>query len=271
MSVFLPNGLGASTGADYATASPVYIRGGSAGSVWYVSASGSDAANGRDRSAPLETLQAAITAATAGDTIVLMSGYSETIATQVEIDKVLTIVGEGASSGVPSPVITEGAGDYALLVSANSVYIAGVKIVGRAIDCTGNDLALEDCYFVADGEGASGVGSVVFGGSAVTASLRDCTFVADKSGENIPGPAVDVTVGMTGLSIEGCTFRCGTADDDHFATSGGERYAVNIQSAATCLRGIRNTLTNGADVFIHASSTGIFHVSSATGSSRVIW
>lgn len=277
-----PNGIGGSTGDAIVTEKPLYA---SDHFVYVDKATGddSDPQAGKDRSKPYKTLAAAISAASGGETIVLLDGHTEEINDGgVNIAVPLTIVGEGAdSSGGPTAVLTHdhatnevfatsGAG---VLTLRNVKFISGAN---AATPVTHSAPALflqaaaeiDGCVFEADGA----YNAPMVGASAPGITFRNCTFKSVETDASdrpysvvqLGGPAA---VFATFLD---CTFDGGTVG---FADGSNNPYAlICVDGSATPQHFVmeRCQLLNGADVRVHSSYSWLAHISKSTGNAKIV-
>lgn len=263
-------GFGGSTGADLATASPIYTS----GDVWFVhSGTGTDAASpaGKSREQPLATLAQAQTNAAAGDVIVMLSGHSETLSSKLTLSKAgLVLLGEG--SGTSRPTFNRSA-DVNLW------------------DLTGAAIRVENIRFNSDAASTYTADRVLV--TANSCIFRGCYFVSGAN--DAATPALAVASGVTNLRIDGATYFVasgtsrtatgyrglalnGTTTDlelDDVIFDGGSygwlSNALNAAGAASRLRGLNVDLLNGADIVLASSTTGLLHVRHESGAARVVW
>ena len=105
------------------------------GKVWWVDVNA--ATNGYGlRQAPYASVSDAITAASAGDTIMLEAGHTEALtATSFTASKAINIIGRGTGSRIPTFTAAIAAGT--VNISAENVSISNVKLIaGFATGCT---------------------------------------------------------------------------------------------------------------------------------------
>jgi uncharacterized protein YfaP (DUF2135 family) len=179
------------------------------GTVLYVNGSGN---NCYGSGAAFTTIQAAIAAAGAGDTIMICPGtYVET--GQLLIDKDLTIQGAGADSTIVQSATNTSGGSYDpgagwwLVTAGNTLTLKGVRLdgTGRAIDsaiqCRGN-LAVEDCDF-------RNIRRSTYVGRAIvlltgTSTVKNCTFSnIQRIGVHVRGAVLSPPPVAT---VENCTY-----------------------------------------------------------------
>lgn len=122
------------------------------GNTWYVNSAvaGGVAGSGDSWGSSFLTLQAAISAASAYDTILVAPTHAENIsaAGSVTVSKALTIVGVGTGRGRPTFTWTATAGTF--LVTAANVYIENCVFLGIGIDAvvTMFNVSASDCTMV---------------------------------------------------------------------------------------------------------------------------
>lgn len=178
--IFLPNGIGESTGDILATCKPLYVHG---DVYWVNSETGDDAATagGQDRMSPLATLGQAVTNASEGDIIVLAAEHDETLTAAIGIDYDVTIIGAGSSGGRPTAKLTNNQSDSEI-IAIESGEAACVQI--------------RNIYFVTNMQ-SSTVGRIRLEGTGVV-RVSGCYF---ECGECDDGPAVDISTVTSGVVI----------------------------------------------------------------------
>ncbi|MGW8177599.1 MAG: hypothetical protein ACWGQW_02220 [bacterium] len=267
----LPGGIGASSGDTLVTTGVLFTS----GDVYYVdSETGSDANGGKSRLDPKATLSSAVSAAFAGDMIVLLSTHAETLTAALAISKTLVIVGEGASSGLPTVKFTLNAAAANLFnITGDGVELRNIFFEEESKSCSAarilvnaDRVTMHGCYFQIDGNLTPACVSLYT--NAADIFLENCTFVStsaaqsDPADNDPPSSAVSSENAITGLRIKGCVFDGGSI--------GFSGYALDLSdSAITDLRVEGMSLLRGADVSINASSTGYVQTPTVTGSSRV--
>ncbi len=270
MANFLPNGLGDyPTGDSLARAEPLQIS----GNVWYVdSATGVDAVSPRGLSEgkPLATLAQAITNAADDDIIVLADQHFESVTAAITVSKRLSIVGAGSSAGIPTARINRegGASVNLLTITGQAVQLrniligeSGTSAVATArLSIAAARFRMVGCY-VQCGSYDTGP-AISYGVGGTHSELRNCTFVATTAD---PESAIKNAFALTDLRIFNCTF-------DGGASGFTNTYAIDLTtSAINRLECEGLSLLNGADMGVHADTTGWVHVELATGGSRVSW
>lgn len=264
-----PNGVGGDTGDTLGTCAPLSFS----GNVWFVnSATGDNAYNGGSEQAPKSTLAGAYAAAAAGDIIVLMDGHTETLTTTLTIALAgLTIVGLGSSGGYPTVKFHVNSVTTLFSVTAAGVTIRNIWMeanqqedTSARISVAGANFKLLSCYIACDQY--DGGSAVTLAAGADSARLEDVRFV-NTATSNISQPATAMLVGgaISDLWLIGVVFDAGTAGFANF-------YAADLSTAAiTRIRGENVTLKNGADIRLHASTTGYFNAQTVTGAGKVFW
>lgn len=266
-----PNGIGGDTGAALALAEPLYVS----GAVWYVqSTTGTDAATpaGRNREKPLATLAQAITNAADNDIIVCLSAHAETLTGLVTISKKLTIIGEGSAAGVPTVVFTPNAAAASLFsITATNVELHNLKIAAQSQANSATKITCNQVGFVMDGcyvecGALDDAAALTLASGADQARVRNTTFISTGTLTSAqPESALKTSAAIADLTLEGVVFSSGTVGwSNYFAWD-------SSAAAVTRLRCSDLSLLLGADVKLHASSTGRLHIGTSTGGSRVEW
>lgn len=262
------NGVGGTLGAQLATVKPLWMS----GAVWYVRAGGVDAAApaGKSREYPLATIAQAVTNAADGDIICLMDGHLETIAVEQAVAKKLCFIGEGSSGGQPTVQLTLNASATNMFsVTTSFVEFHNIKFrqstaanAGARIACAATDMVVDGCYFEC---GNLDNVAISFAGSADRCRIRNTTVISVA--ETAPRPVAGITTigALADLELDGLVLSAGTIGFSNY-------FALDASAGAiTRLRGINCSLLLGADVKLHASTTGRLNVGTCTGGSRVEW
>ena len=278
----LTNGIGADTGPQLALAKPLYLA--SANNVWYVdSVTGVDSATrGKERKAPLATLQQAVTNSVADDIIVLLETHDETITTPVQPGalKRLTILGEGKNSGNPMAQLTL---DYAgttgalLVIESDGTRLINVwfnepdqNSVVPDVSVRAQDVRIEECYFQC---GAKNNEQAIGGNGSNSDGLAidDCTFVSVATAvSDRPSPGVRFETNCPNqFKMRGTVFDGGTVG--FFQTDNNVPAAMYMDTAQNDIELENISLLRGADIYLHASTNGHVNPQTSTGSSRVVW
>lgn len=267
-------GLGGVSGATLAIVSPLYTS----GEVWYLHGpSGTDAASpaGKERNKPLATLAQALTNAGNNDTIVCLSGHTETLtATATIAETGLSIVGEGTGSSRPK--FTRNVNGVLFDVTGAAVTIDNIYFPGGAASTTSGKVSVasvgsvvRNCYFEAsvldDG------GQLEFTAGAGQCRVRGCTFISTAATvADQPSSALRVVSAMSDLWIGGPETAQAVVVDG--GSSGwSATAALNVTAAVTRLRIQNVDLLNDSDINIVTATTGFVHVRNKTGSARVVW
>ena len=265
-----PNGIGLGDAADYLAGIHNLVT---TGTVWYVdSESGADAASpqGLSPEYPLATLDRAVTNATADDTVVLMSTHDETITANVFISKRLTIVGLGSSAGVPLAKLTNNVSGAGSISCTVPVHWRNIRFPEDGASAAQNKLSLAagcrmtGCLVERGDNDPAGQGAIIAAIVGSGIQLVDCVFKSTGTDPTTPPyMIVMATAAQTDLLIQRCTFDAGI-------TGFSGTYGLSISAAGTGVV-LEDLTLNGADCFVHASSTGRYNVTSSTGHSKVVW
>lgn len=272
MAIFLPNGLGDFVEGDTLGASiPLQCS----GNIWFVdSETGTDAVApaGLNASKPLQSLAQAVTNAAAGDIIVLLSTHLEQLTSAVTINKSLTILGAENDDG-PSARLqrTGGASVNLLTITADGVELRNLafpETLTSAVATARIAIAAEGVRIIGcqieSGARDTGPAVSLGAGTCDNFEARNCVFES-VSETTAPESMVKTAGAVAGFNMRACTFIGGSSGFSN-------PYALDLSAAAiTRLRIESLGLTFGADVKIHASSTGYVQTESATGSARVDW
>lgn len=254
-----PNGGGGTSGDEVAVNKPVYQLNG--GHIWYVGPGGADAVSpkGREREKPLLTTQQAVTNAVAGDTIIYLPSFTETITVAVAVNKALTIVSEG--TGSTRARLTCG-GAIAMLTlsqtgtSLNNIYFPASTVVNTCrVDVTAAGVVSDNCYFEC---GASDTGRTWrWSAGANSCQLTHATFLATASQPSI---GVEVAAALAGLFIEDVTFDGGSF--------GFSDFAFKATGAITAVYANDIHQLNNADVSLAAGCSGVWIPGETSASAR---
>lgn len=237
MGYYYPGGLSNKSGAYSLMRGKVYTS----RPVLYVhSADGDDANDGTSYLRPKATLQSAVNAATAEHTvIVLKSGSSETIATQVNLTgKPVTIVGESLVGASPDAELILGiSGSISIIgLAQDGTEIANVSFPARTMSSgvnsnlvlSGDHDVVRDCLFLC-GENESGLLDI----SSDHALVSGCRFESSEASANASQVTPLEGSGLVSDVCENCTFDAGPF---------GTLSPVGLMSRvlnATVLRGVR--------------------------------
>ncbi len=212
--------------------------------VWYVdSVNGNASFDGKTPKTALVTLAAAEAAAAAGDTIIVASGHTETLAAKLTINLAgLSIIGSG--TGTRRPSLTGNVADDTITVTAANVTLSNLlfneatsvtggavnvgaafcRIVGCQFDLGANDLeaitvetagdnlTVEDCDFKVTANGPDA--AIEIEGTSSDLVVKGCRFDGGSDTNAWDAAAINSTTACTGVTIEDCDFRfCLTAQE----------------------------------------------------------
>lgn len=275
MTIFWQNGLGGTLGDSLATCKPLYTQ----QDVWFVSSLiGTDAASpaGKNREEPLASLAGANGAfnnSTAGDIIVLMDGHTETLTSNLNVNKQLTIVGEGLSSGIPTATLTPNFNGVMLTLAAAGCQLRGIKFgpngaatASATVQVNGvEDCQVRGCYFQCGPN--DGGGKLQLVANSHSFRLINSTFISTAvSRASQPVSAILLSGACSDLVMEGVTVSAGA-----YGFSGV--FAVDLSNFALtrpCIEGL--SLLLGADLSINSGTTdGYCNVQTVSGGSRGAW
>lgn len=263
--VTLPNGALANDAISFLGAGSLFTT----GLVWYVnSVIGSDGNLGNDPTAPLATVQQAVSSARAnkGDKIVVMPGHAETVtATSINISKAgVAVICLG--NGLERPTFTYGAAAATITVSAaNVAFIGGYHIanflnVASAFTTSAKDTQILGNIFVDNSA------SLNFLCLATTGAVDNASDGLTFTGNKIYGLAV--TDGAC-VSVLGNLLRLEVNDNivDKAATNdAGHMVTLSSKIVGGC-QILRNILTV---VGSSGAAVGIFLTGSGSTSSGVV-
>lgn len=255
---------GGGSGAELATRYPVL----QSGKVWHVySGTGADAASprGLDRIRPLATIAQAHTNASAGDTIRLLEGHTETLTAAQTFNK----------AGIH--VESEGVGSTRARFTCNGAI--------AMFDATADCVSFENIYFVASGTAPTARVRI----AGVGGRIKDCYF---ECGTNDTAPALKFVTGAGRYRVEGCTFiststsissqpaiglEVANAMTDLYVgncvfdggSSGWSDFALKGTAAITRLYAIDISLLRDSDLYLATASIHRIHVKDRSGSARL--
>lgn len=253
------NGAGGLTGDEIAVNKPIYM--GTTGHFWYVGPGGVDAASpkGREREKPLLTTQQAVTNAAAGDAIIYLPSFTETILANVAVNKALTMVSEG--TGSTRARLTCGAAGVAMLTlsatgtSLNNIYFPASTAVPTArVSITASGVVSDNCYFEC---GANDTGTTVLYGAVSSCQLTHAYFLATASQ---PAIAVSLPSATSGMFFEEVTLDGGSF--------GFSAFAFTAAGVLTAIYANQMHQLGNADVSLAAGWTGPWVVGATSGSAR---
>ena len=264
-----PNGIGGTLGNSLVTCRPLSIS----GAVWYVSsATGTDAGGtaGRNREKPLASVSQAITNSSEGDIIVFLSDHDQTISGPININKQLTLVGEGSVAGVPEATFRSSANQILFDAQVAGTQFINIKFeestavnTASRIEIGNTDIYLDQIYMECGANDAHGVRATITG-SRLT--IRNSTFISTSTDiADQPGIAVSLEAsGLADMRLEGVTFSAGTVGFANY-------FAFSAQNAIERFVGQDISLLLGADMKLNESTTGRLNLQTVTGGSRVEW
>jgi hypothetical protein len=274
----LVNGLGGITGDSVVTAKPYETTG---DIYWVSSLTGNVSNSGRDRENPKATAVAAVAGALAGDTIVLMDGHTETVATSIALLNGMRIIAEGSSAGKPTVKLTSAATYGGQSVFTMTAVGAGAEIHNiwfptaaasngwaTAIKTTQDGVKIIGCYFEVaanDRWAAVEIGASCGETDPDHVLLRNCTFISTATTRATRGTmGLLVSDPASYLWLDGCVFSDGTngyAADFALVDSGGLDSAVGTDCSFLL----------GASASISGSSTISWSGTVVTGGGRIYY
>ncbi len=269
MSIIYQNGIGDTLGDSLSTCKPLYTS----GSIWYVGTGGVDAATpaGQNREKPLATLTQAIANAADFDTIVLLSGYTATFAATLTITKILTFVGSGSSGGLPTVKLTPNLVTQLFSITTSLVQLRNIWIAPNLqasasprVSVTGAYFRMNGCYFEC-GANDQNAGLTLAAG-ADAARVSNTTFISTAVATTAqPESGMKTTAALTSLELENVVFNGG-----QFGFANYRAFDASF-AAITGLRATGISQLLGADVKIHAATSGYWNTQLAQGGSRLDW
>jgi|GEM_PF-7058113 len=248
MAIIIEGGLASeSSGADEFVSSDLITTG---NIHWVDTVNGSNVNPGTENE-PVQTLQQAITNATAnnGDIIVIKSGSSQTITTTITVNKAgLKIFGIGQGSAAPNYILA--AATDAISVTANNVEInnlyfpIGTTAANTArVNVDAANCKLKGLTFLC---GQYDMSTITLTANALYAEIESCSLTISANGPDY-GVIVE-SAAVVGLKIKDCSFSGGSFNWDLGA----------IYSAFAHLNFMydSNTLTSDAAIVHTASAKG---------------
>lgn len=231
------------------------------GTTWWVNSSTGSTSGGLSPDTPLSTLAAAITAASAGDTIYVMEGHNEGIANaQIGISKAgLKIIGLGYGSRRPRFDFDHA--NASIDITANDCYLANLTLlpsvtivsIGIDINASVTGTVLEDIE-VLPGEDGAGVDEFVLG-IDLKAGCDDTIIRRFKYRQHASANGTNAGISLTGASDNV------TIEDPDINLVGTAAVAPikGITTLSTNVRILRGLLTTDAEPGIEllTGTTGI--------------
>lgn len=268
----LPNGIGESTGDSLVTTDHLESN----GTIWWVNSSGGvDAAapRGKNRLEPLATLAQAHTNSASGDTLVLMDGHTETIASGITITKNLTIVGAGSSSGRPTVKLTNNQAAAAMLTLSPAEFLS-IRNIWFEEDAQSNSAAriiqnggtveMRGCYIECNSTTASTSGVMTVTGGSGTI-LKSTTVISTGTGvASQPTYGITVPFAANFMLMDGMVF-------DNGSYGFANLYAYYATAAANVIRADSISLLRGATIRLMEASVGYIQVGTRTGGAFIEW
>jgi hypothetical protein len=261
MAIYAENGLASSTsGADAFIRNDLIATG---GVIWVDSVHGSDS-NAGNEGAPLATLAAAITTATAnnGDIIVVKSGHTETLTSAIAVSKAgVKIFGIGEGSDAPRFTVNaavDGLNITGASVEINNLYFpAGTTAINTArVNIDAANVRVKNCTFIC---GLYDSESITLTSNALYAEIESCSFSITADG---PDTAIRVeSASAVGLKIKDCSF---DGDDYNF-----DNAAIYSTVAHLNFEYVGNTLTNEAGIVHTGAAKGFLSETIAGDGSQV--
>lgn len=271
MSIIYPNGAGESLGDTLVTCKPLYTS----GNIWYVNSSGGvDAATpaGQNREKPLATLRQAFANANDNDIICLMTGHSETLTSQLDLTRKLTIVGAGVSGGRPTVKIGFNAESAAqIVIDSPNIELRNIWFLANTahstvprIDVENSSFRMIGCYMECDHfDVAAGVS---FGTTSQLARIVNTTIISTATSvTGQPASAISIAAATSDMELDGLVLSGGTVGFSNYNAFDGSGFAI------TRLKAQSVSLLLGADMKLNAATTGWVNIQTATGGSRVQW
>lgn len=255
----LPDGIGATSGPDLVTESPVAYT----GNVWFIGPSGSGSNTGLQRTSPFATASQAHTACSAGDTIVWLPGCTENVSVGITCNKIgVTFVSEGLGSDRAALTCTAAIAMFNVTAACvrfiNVRFPASTAVPTYRIRSTAGGFMMKDCDVDC---GASDTGDqFLFDTGASHGLIQSCTFTATAAGAAIP---LSTAAAMTGLTLDDVTF-----DGGGFTWNVNNGDVFNGSTVTGLLvTGLR--LLNGSNFHVPASSTTVISTASDSGESII--
>jgi hypothetical protein len=264
--VMFPKGMGESLGDSLVTSdAELWLI---VDVVQFVHHSGSDANGGSTRQLPKATLAGAV-AVDNNAFIVLLDGHAESIATDVLIAARTTVVGAGATAGVPNCTLT-------LNSAVNSVInleggeLRTLKFASPTLASAGYVLKCQNvnygrivgCRF--EGGATVDLGLILLNSAIDGTEMRDCTIVSVATAAALAGlPLKGVNAdGHDQARFVGCVF-----DDGAYGFQSGS--TLLIDAATPWMESCG--LLRGAKAIAQGATKAVFGIPTATGNGAVQW
>jgi hypothetical protein len=283
----LPNGIGGLVADDLITAKNLQLS--SPARIWYVDSVTGDSGNsGKDRKFPLDTIANAFLAFSGDDNIIVcLNTHKEEISSEINVNSATTIVGEGATAGVPDVELTLAPGSanmFSFNQGLGCVDIRNLHFMppGNAVSpaiSTGSYIIANQpacqilgCHF--DFDEFSGDDGIIMSTGSDYWTYENSVFTNVDLTEPVvarPQPAIRIegAGALKRLVMCGCTFDGGLHGFDD-GSQNPYAFDGSIQ-VINQLRILRMSLLRGADFKLHVDSTGYVEVTQATGHAKVEW
>jgi hypothetical protein len=206
-----------------------------------------------------------------GDIIVLMDGHAESFSA-LAVNKSVTIVGSGSSSGKPTVKLTPSAAASLMAITAAQVTIknvwfkeSAVANTNKRLDVnTGGTLTIERCYFECGANDQAP--AILVTGTLNGLRIENTTFISTATLATAqPESALKTSGSVTNVVLVGVVFSAG-------AVGFSNPYAVDMSSGAvSAMRAESISLLLGADMNLANLSSSYVNVQTCTGGSRVDW
>jgi hypothetical protein len=274
----LVNGLGGITGDSVVTAKPYETTG---QILWVSSLVGDGGNSGLDRENPLDTAVAAVSVSAPGDTIVLMDGHTETVATSLALQDGQRVIGEGSSAGCPTVKLTSAAtyGGQSVFTLTSAGAGAEIRNIwfptaaasngwATAINTTEYGVRIIGCYFEVaanDRWAAVEIGASCGVTEPDYCLVRNCTFISTATSRATRGDTGLLVSDPTAhLWLDGCVFSDGTNGylGDFALTASG---LLSYAKCTDC------SFLLGASAYIASESTIDWSGTVTTGGGRIYY
>jgi hypothetical protein len=273
-----PNGYGAVTGDSVVLCEPIDTTG---KVVWCNSTTGSDSNAGTNREAPMKTIDAAFAATSANDTVILMDGFTQTVASELDLHDGMLVVAEGLSGGKPTCKLRSAGGEvpvFRAMSTGTGAEIRGIwcqsaltdnTVVPSSVEIGLPSVRIVGCYFECGATDkvaavSLGVGCGTSGPDYV--EIRNSTFISVATlATALPKTGLRVLDPADYLTLDGVVFSDGLYGfTDDFAFEG--------DAVAGSYRGDNLSLLLGASMGFAPNSTILRNnVAVRTGGGRVYY